>query len=128
MVFIKEPSSLEAVKDATQLAFYGEDFQIVPQEEPVDIETQTVVASSGRVKVAYDTSAGSMVEIVEFHMLLHDKKKGVTYPEHRIYTKWDTGESYEIELDSGEVIQEDGEADIIRTKVVRALGAATSIL
>lgn len=123
--FIRE-DRLESVRDATQLAFYGDDFTVLADEEKPIIGSYTVLSAAMRHRSAYDSSAGAMVDVVEMHALLD--RQGKLYPEHRVRAEWDNGERYEVELDEGEVVQYGDDAEPVRVKIIQTLAAATSIV
>ena len=129
MAVMIEGDSLRAIQDATIIAFYGEDFEASSLDDgPIQCGPDSIVQAATRTRTAYDPNAACMVEVTEMHMLMHNHKQGTVHPEHRVAALWDNGDMHEIDITSGEVLEEYSEADYTKDKIIRALSAASGII
>jgi hypothetical protein len=103
-------SSHQAITDAAELAFMGMDFKPMPEYVLENDPNCAYTSGSERLKVGYDPAVQCAVEVSELVGFIDEA--GVPQPVRRLYAEWDNGESYELDLESGEVILSEDEPDI----------------
>lgn len=116
----------QAITDAAELAFWGVEFEPIPQHVLEDNPDCAYISGSERTKIGYDPQVQCSVEISEPVGFVEED--GAAQPVRRLYAEWDNGDSYELDLENGDVIFPQEETDVseetqelIRERLKRSL-------
>lgn len=124
----------QAIRDAKELAFGGEEFEPIPPDDSgILLEEDDIPSGSYRMRHAYDLKAGTPVHVAE--VFVNIRHGSTTEGDHRLLVWWDSDDdddSEEYHFDDGGVlvdsVEEANDTDKVDRRRMRIIQALNAIL